>query len=249
MSGIMKYSYIVVCIVILLLIGCVAKEMPKEQKEIQEEQIEPQKEIEQPEEEPQPEPEAEKQEPIIPETEEEIEQPETEEPELSEEEQLQQIFDYAKTKIKSYSYKYKSATGVQYYIYVKENKIRIGSLSNDNKIYLDTEKKTAEEWCISHTKCGRETGKIVDLDYHDAYIETPLDWLDKITESKKIDKGFYYGKQGWKLDTNLGTVIIDSNFGFIYSIEQEGKTYTFSEAKFNIVKDSDVNVPEYLLPK
>jgi len=68
-------------------------------------------------------------------------------------------------------------------------------------------------------------------------------------KSRKIDEGVYYGKQSLKLDTNIGTVIIDSNFGFIYSIEQEDKTYLFTEESFNTVKDSDVNVPEYLLNK
>lgn len=178
---------------------------------------------------------------------EEEKQPKQESIELSEEEQIQQTLSYAKTKINSYSYKYKGPTGKQYNIYAKGDKIRVGTISEDYTIYLDTIKKTAEKWCISHTKCGKETGKIADLDYYDAYIETPIDWLGKIKEAKKIDKGFYYGKQSWKLDTNIGTVIIDSNFGFIYSIEQKDKKYLFTEASFNTVKDSDVNVPEYLI--
>lgn len=249
----MKYTYITISILILLLAGCVPQEIPEEP--IEQPIAEPEEEAEE--------------EPTIEEAEEEKEEeihydeedveaeleeggaeeiiPEQEPVELSEEEQIQQIFNYAKTKIKSYYYKYKSPAGKQYTIYAKENKIRIGTLSDDNKIYLDTEKKTAEEWCISHTKCGKQTGKIADLDYYDAYIETPIDWLDKITEAKKIDEGFYYGKQAWKLDTNIGTVIIDESFGFIYSIEQKDKKYLFTDASFNTVKDSDVNVPEYLI--
>jgi len=253
----MEYLYIAICVIILLLAGCVPEEVPEEPEPIV--QPEEQPTTEEPQQEETPEEEQIEEEihyddeedkllgeELFEEGAEEI-QPEQEEPELTEEEQIQQIFDYAETKIKSYSYKYKSPLGKQYTLYVKENKIRIGTLSDDYKIYLDTEKKTAEEWCISHTKCGRETGKIADLDYYDAYIETPIDWLPKITEAKKIDEGFYYGKQCWKLDTNIGTVIIDSNFGFIYSIEQEDKEYLFLDAKFNIVKDSDVNIPEYLI--
>lgn len=245
----MRYNYIAILIIVLLLVGCVPKE-PAEPitppKEKPEETIEkpPQEEIPEEVEEEQPPEEEPEQEPAEEET-----QPEQEPTELTEEEQIQQIFGYAKTKIKSYYYKYKSPTGKQYIIYVKENKIRIGSLSEDNKIYLDTDTKTAEEWCISYTKCGRQTGKIADLDYYDAYIETPIDWLPKITEAKKIDEGFYYGKQAWKLETNIGKVTIDSKFGFIYSIEQEDKIYLFTEVALNTVKDSDVNVPEYLLPK
>lgn len=269
----MKYAYISIFVFILLLAGCIPEEMPREQLQERGEQVEKPaqvctekwicqdektrvyrksdctfkeavdcpagcengecKEI--------------IKEEIIEEIREEEIQPQQEPVEPSEQEQIQQILGLAKTKIKSYYYKYKSPIGKQYNIYVKENKIKIGTLSDDNKIYLDTEKKTAEEWCISHTKCGKETGKIADLDYYDVYIETPIDWLDTITKAKKIDEGFYYGKQSWVLNTNIGEVTIDSNFGFIYSIKQEDKEYLFTDASFNTVKDSDVNVPEYLL--
>ena len=35
------------------------------------------------------------------------------------------------------------------------------------------------------TTKGAYCGKIADLDYYDAYTETPLDWLWKITTTKK----------------------------------------------------------------
>jgi len=166
---------------------------------------------------------------------------------LSEEEKVEELLNKAKSEIKNYYYRYKNPAGRQYLMHVKENKIRIGTLSDYNKIYIDTKKKTAEEWCISHIKCGKETGKVADLDYFDAYIETPIDWIAKITEAKKIDEGAYYGQNAWKLSTNIGTVVIDSKFGFIYSIVQPEKSYLFTDAVFNNVKDSDVNVPEYLI--
>ena len=251
----MKYIYyIVICFVVLLLIGCVPQEPEQpiqevtEPEELIEEQADVQEEIQEgiPEEE-QSEEIKEEEQTEDPTTEEEP-QTEQEESELEGEEQIKQIFDYAKTRIRSYSYRYKDPSGLQYDIYVKENKIKTSQVGSDNQIYLDTEKKIAEEWCISHTKCGKETGKIADLDYYDAYIETPIDWLAKITEAKKIDEGFYYGKNSWKLNTNIGDVIIDSHYGFIISVKQEGKGYLFIDASFNFVLDSDVNVPEYLLP-
>lgn len=165
---------------------------------------------------------------------------------LTKEQQIQEIFDKSQ-KIRSYYYRYKAPSGKQYDIFVKDNKIKINHISDDYEIYIDTTTQTAEEWCTIYTKCGREWGKITDLDYYDAYIETPMDWLPKISESKKIDEGVYYGKQSLKLETNIGEVIVDSNFGFIYSIENEDRSYTFTDAKFNIITDSDVNVPEHLL--
>ena len=238
----MKYSSILILIVIILVMGCTPKETPKEPTQ-QTTEPEKQTRVEKPSviEKPITEPEQE----IEPEVKEEPTQ--KEKPEINEDEQLQKIFDYPKTKIQSYSYRYKDPSGRQYNIHVKENKIMIDYISDDYKIYLDTEKKTAEEWCISHTKCGRETGKIADLDYYNTYIETPLDWLEKITDAKKISEGFYYGKKGFLLNTNIGEVIIDSNFGFVYGIKQEIKEYSFTDASFNTVKDEDVNVPEYLL--
>jgi len=245
----MRYIYLALCITILLLAGCASEEIPRQPV------------VQQPEPIPQ-----EPQEPVIEEPKEEIYYddeedigaeleeggakeivPEVEQPPLSEEEEIQKILGLAETKIKSYSYKYKSPLGRQYIISVKENKMKIDSLSSDNDIYIDTEEQIAEEWCTSSSRCGREWGKIADLDYYDAYIDTPIDWLPKITDSNKIDEGTYYGKQSWKLNTNIGEVIIDSNFGFIYSIKTEDKDYLFTDASFNTVKDDDVNVPEYLL--
>lgn len=173
-------------------------------------------------------------------------QPAQEQPKQNENEQIQQILGYAKTKISSYSYQYKDPLHSQYIIYVKGNKMRIDYVSSNYKIYIDTEKKTAEKWCISHPDCGKQTGKMADLDYNAAYIETPIDWLPKITEAKKIDEGVYYGKNSWSLDTNIGAVTIDSNFGFIYYIQQKDKEYSFTEAAFNTVTDSEVTIPEYL---
>lgn len=271
----MKYAYILIFVFIILLVSCVPQEMPGKQSQEMEEQAEKPaqvctekwicqdektrvyrksdctfeeavdcpagcengecKEI--------------IKEEIIEDIKEEETQQQQEPAEPSEQEQIQQIFGYAKTKISSYSYRYKDPAGPQYSIYVKGNRMRIDYLSSNYNIYLDTEKKTAEKYCISYSNCGRETGKVADLDYYDAYINTPIDWLAKITEARKIDDGYYYGKKGWMLDTNIGKVIIDSNFGFIYSIQQNDKAYAFSDAKFNLVENSIVNIPEYLLPK
>ncbi len=260
----MRYKYVALCILILFVVGCTSEEIALEPSQpVQPPPSQPEAPATEPPEETQPEetiedPVEEPEEEIHYDDEEDIGAelgddgaeeivPEVEQPLLSEEEEIQKILGLAEKKIHSYYYKYKTPLGKMYNIYVKDNKIRIGSLSDDNKIYIDTEKQTAEEWCISHSRCGRETGKIGDLDYNEAYLDTPIDWLARITDSSKIDEGFYYGKQSWKLDTNIGEVVIDSNFGFIYSIKSGEKDYTFSDASFNTVKDDDVNVPEYLI--
>jgi hypothetical protein len=242
----MKHYYIVIFAVILLLAACVPEEIIEEEPTQPEEPVE-ETIIETPVATPE-EIHYDEDEDVGAELEDGAEEViEREQVKLTGDEQIQQIFNYADEKIKSYTYKYKNPYGKQYYIFVKENKIRISSISEDNKIYIDTAKKIAEEYCISHSKCGRETGKIADLDYYDAYIETPLDWLNKITEKEKVGVGSYYGRQSWVFDTNIGEVTMDSNFGFITKIKQEDKEYSFTESQFNNVKDSDVNIPEYLI--
>ncbi len=166
-----------------------------------------------------------------------------------EESLIEQLNDVAERKINSYSYRYKSPSGKQYEIYVKDNKIKLDYISDEYVIYIDTEKATAEKYCIVYSSCGKFTGKIEDLDYDTAYIKTPLDWIKEIEGAEKIDEGSYFGKQSFKLNTNIGQVVIDSNFGFIYSIEQEEKSYFFTETSLNRVQDSDVNIPEHLLPE
>jgi len=177
------------------------------------------------------------------------EEPKQQTPQPPEEDPIKEIFSYAKTKLTSYSYQYRDASGVQYNIYVKGSKMKIDYISEVKQIYLDTQKKTAEAYCISHSRCGKQTGKLADLDYSTTYIKTPVDWISDITEAKKIDEGFYLGKAGWTLETNIGEVIIDSKYGFIYSIKQKDKSYSFTNTAFNVVQDSDVNIPEYLIPK
>ena len=248
----MKHYYIVIFAVILLLAACVPEEIIEEELEQPEEPVEETiVETPEPEEIPEATPEEihyDDDEDIGAELEGGAEEViERKQVKLTGDEQIQQIANYANEKIKSYSYKYKDPSGKQYYIFVKENKMRISSISEDNKIYIDTKKKIAEEYCISNAKCGREWGKIADLDYYDAYIETPLDWINKITEKEKVGAGAYYGRQSWVFDTNIGEVTMDSTFGFITKITQEDKAYLFTESQFNTVKDSDVNIPEYLI--
>ena len=173
-----------------------------------------------------------------------IEQEELENVTISEE--IQNIFERSKTRIKSYFYQYISPSGKQYYIYVKGSRIVINPIPTPNKIYLDKEKKKAEEYCVIYSKCMRHFGKIADLDYDEAYIETPIDWLEKITEARKLNEEIYNGRRSWKLETNIGVVIIDTHYGFIYKIKQDDKVYSFINVAFNTEKDCDVTVPEYL---
>ena len=102
--------------------------------------------------------------------------------------ELNDMLTKSKTKLTSYSYNHKSPQKTEATkIYVKGSKIKIipTSVVNldgkfYNTIYLDTESKKAEAYCVGYSNCGNNLGKITDLDYGKAYIETPADWLAKV---------------------------------------------------------------------
>jgi hypothetical protein len=166
---------------------------------------------------------------------------------------LKEILEKGKTRLTSFSYNYRGPGITQEYkIYVKGNKIKIEppEIVNIkggkfyNTIYLDTENKSAEAYCLGYPNCRLNTGKISDLKYDDAYIETPLDWLEKVTEAEKIDERTVEGRKAVYLETNIGKITVESYYGFLYKIEDGKKKWEFSDAALNSLKDSDVIAPE-----
>ncbi len=165
---------------------------------------------------------------------------------------IKEILEKGKTKLISYSYNHKSPyIDESYKIYVKGNKIKIipPEIINVeggkfyNTLYLDTEKKKAEAYCLGYSACGVNLGKIKDLNYKDAYIETPLDWLAKVIEAKKIDERTVENRKAIYLDTNIGKITVGSFNGFLYRIESGKQKWEFSDAAFDSVIDSDVTPP------
>lgn len=224
----MKYLYAIL-LVLILLVGC-AKEEQLQQP------VEPKKEI-----------------PVQTEQQPE-ETPVIEEPKevINISDDIKEILEKGKTKLKIYSYNYKSpGIDESYKIYVKGNKIKIipPEITNVeggkfyNTLYLDTEKKTAEAYCLGYSACGVNLGKIKDLTYKDAYIETPPDWLAKVTEAKKIDERTVENRKALYLDTNIGKITVGSFNGFLYRIESGKQKWEFSDAAFDSVQDSDVTPP------
>lgn len=226
----MKKTYIAL-LVLVLLVGCAPTQPPQEPETTQPRIETPAETIQQPEEAP-----------TVEESKEEISIPSD----------IKVILEKGKTKLNSYSYNYKSPDIQESYkIYVKGNKTKIippeitnvGGGKFYNTIYIDTEKKTAEAYCIGYSACGINLGKIKDLVYKDTYIETPIDWLAKVTEAKKIDERQVEGRNALYLETNIGKIIVESRYGFLYRIEDGKKVWQFTDAAFNSVTDSDIIPP------
>ncbi len=162
---------------------------------------------------------------------------------------IREILEKGKTKLKSYSYNYKNPeSDLAYKISVKDKNIRITlpEANTDDKdkryntIYLDTETKTAQAHCIGYSDCEGTVGKVKDLDYESAYIDTPLDWLEKVTSAEVIDERQVEGREAFYLNTNIGKITVESYYGFLYKLEERKKVWEFTDASFNSVKDSDV---------
>jgi len=162
---------------------------------------------------------------------------------------IKEILENGKTKLDSYSYNYKSPdSNLKYNMYVKGSNIKITlpEINTEeegkfyNTIYFDTEKKTAQAYCIGYSACEGKVGKVKDLNYEKEYIETSLDWLDKVTEAEKVDERQIEGRNAVYLETNIGKITVESYYGFLYRIEDGNKVWEFTDAAFNSLKDSDV---------
>jgi hypothetical protein len=229
-------KYIIIALVIVLLIGCTQQQV-ETQEPVSEQETEMPEEIELPEvtEEEEPEQEAEQEQKPIEAT-------------KGISEDIQKIIEKGQT-LDDYSFQYKSPESDEAYeVYVKSNKMKIipPKIVNVeegkfyNTIYLDTEAKTAEAYCLGYSRCSKNLGKVKDLDYAEASIRTPIEWLSLINQAEIIDERQMEGRSALYLQTDIGKITLEEHYGFIYRIEDGDKMWEFTDAAFNSVKDEDV---------
>ena len=172
---------------------------------------------------------------------------ETQEGKISAE--VKELLSLADEKVQSIRYKYKGPETKDFFyeFFVKENKVKyildstFKTLDIDDAydvIYINTEAKTALAYC-DNRKC-RVKGKKSVLNYDEAYIWTPFDWLDNIEFAEKTGEELIGQRSTWKLETNIGTLWIGTFFGVPLQAELEDNKYQFVQMKFNGVKDEDV---------
>lgn len=164
--------------------------------------------------------------------------------------EVKELLDNAKSKVKSMRYPYKGPETADFYyqFYVKGNKIKYLPIPDYKTIdidedaydvvYVDKGLETALAYCDDR-KC-RVKGQKAELNYDDAYILTPLDWINKIESAEKIGEELIGKRSTWKLSTNAGTVWVDTFFGVPLQAESSGNVYKFDKISFNDVKDEDV---------
>lgn len=164
--------------------------------------------------------------------------------------EVKELLDTADKKVESlrYSYKGPETKDFIYDFYVKGDKIKyilqpdykVIDIDKDayNAVYIDRKAKTAEAYCDARNCIVK--GKKADLDYDDAYILTPLDWLGTVESAEKKGEELIEQRNTWKISTNSGTLWLDTFFGVPLRAESGEDLYQFQKMAFNDVKDEDV---------
>ncbi len=165
--------------------------------------------------------------------------------------EVRELLEVADTKVKSLRYSYKGPETEDFFydFFVKGNNVKYNldptykviDVDDDayDTVYLDKELKTAQAYC-DHRSC-RAKGKKADLNYDEANILTPLDWLAKVEFAEKVGEELIEGRYDtWKLSTNQGTMWIDNFYGIPLQVESDGKLYRFQQRAPNDLKDEDV---------
>lgn len=163
--------------------------------------------------------------------------------------EVSELLSRHKTKITSLYYKYKGPeSGEEFYdFYVKSSRIKynpyleiktLDAPDSYDTIFIDKTARTAQSYCVA-AYC-KYKGKKEDLSYDNAYISTPLDWINGLTTAKKVGEEVIDSRSAWKIETNKGILWVDTFYGIPLKAESGGKTYRFQQISVNSVQDSDV---------
>ena len=162
--------------------------------------------------------------------------------------EIKGLFEKSKSRVSNVYYKYRGPeTGSNFHeFYIKGSKIKykphleiktLDKRDSYDSIFIDTSTKTAASYCEAVYCTYR--GKKQDLKYEDAYIATVFDWID-VTQAKKVGEEVIESRSTWKIETNKGTIWVDTFYGIPLKAEANGNTYRFEQIAVNGVQDSDV---------
>ena len=154
-----------------------------------------------------------------------------------------------KTKATSIHYNYKGPETADnfYEFFIKGSKIKylpsraIKALDKPESwdtIYLDAATRTAASYC-EHSSCLSK-GKKSDLNFNEVYLATPYDWIN-VQDAVKLGEEIIDEKQTWKLQTDKGTVWVDTYYGIPPKAQSGTNLYYFKLVSANTIQDSDVS--------
>ena len=162
--------------------------------------------------------------------------------------EIEELLEKSKTRVKNVYYKYRGPeTGSNFHeFFIKGSKIKIKPYleiktldkpGSYDSIFIDKTARTSASYCEA-VYCAYR-GKKQDLNYGQAYIPTIFDWIE-VEQAAKVGEEVIDSRSTWKLETNLGTLWIDTFYGIPLKVESNGNTYRFEQISVNSVQDSDV---------
>jgi len=161
---------------------------------------------------------------------------------------VKELLSKSKARVSNVYYHYRGPeTGSNFHeFYIKGSKIKIKPYleiktldkpESYDSVFIDKAAGTAVSYCEA-AYCAYK-GKKKDLNYGQAYIPTIFDWIE-VTQAAKAGEEVIDSRSTWKLETNLGTLWVDTFYGIPLKAESNGKTYRFEQINANGVQDSDV---------
>lgn len=113
-------------------------------------------------------------------------------------------------------------------------------------VIFNRENKTATAYCESQEYC-KKVGEYGQVNYDDYYVDTPLDWLEKIKTAELTSTSEeVFGRSTWTVKANDGEfmVWIEDYYGVPLKVQEGNLGYEFREPKFNTLSDSAVAFEE-----
>lgn len=113
-------------------------------------------------------------------------------------------------------------------------------------VYLNRMTGTATGYCENIVTSGcPDRNKAFALEFNDYVVETPLEWIAKLTKAELTTQSkMVNGRTGkevrFEIDGNEGVMFVDSFFGLPLLISYQGDSYEFRDLAINEVKFTDV---------
>ncbi|KYK25204.1 hypothetical protein AYK26_06315 [Euryarchaeota archaeon SM23-78] len=127
-----------------------------------------------------------------------------------------------------------------------ETKVRFSKEDSFDTVYLDLVELTAVAYCESRDKelCP-DRDKAYRVAFDDYYVETPFEWLAKITKANLTGKSqSIEGRNAievmFEVKGEPGVMFVDSYFGVPLEVTFKGKKYEFRDIVINEVKSQDL---------
>ena len=128
-----------------------------------------------------------------------------------------------------------------------KTKVRYSPDDSYDTVYLDLVEKTAVAYCENKDRqtCP-DRDKAYRVEFDDYFIETPFDWLGKVTSADLTGRSQSIEQRNaaevsFEIDEASGVMFIDAYYGVPLTITFGNKQYEFRDIVINEVDDEDLD--------